>query len=124
MTATLPIATRRQPGLDRLDVNRDVAVSPIDALLVINHLNTIGSSRLGDVAGTSSYLDVNLDGFISPIDVLMIVNVLNSPTALHGEGESAVPGGVTDRRTHCPTPAPSVSMANAPRASSGQQAVR
>jgi hypothetical protein len=88
MTATLPAATRRQPETNPLDVSRDGAVSPIDALLVINYLNSSGPGRLDDIAGTPPPLDVNLDGFVSPVDALMIINALNAPAALLGEGES------------------------------------
>ena len=66
------------------DVNDDSYVSPIDLLLVINHLNNGDSRQLADpAAGEASerlYLDVSGDSFVSPIDVLYIVNYLNQPT--------------------------------------------
>lgn len=64
----------------QLDVNNDTFLSPIDALLVINHLNNpANSSRVGErVNPLDSYLDTNGDDFVSPIDVLLIVNGLNS----------------------------------------------
>ena len=87
MTATLPVATRRKPGLNPLDVNRDGAVSPVDALLVFNQLEQQRiAGRLEDVPGALSRLDVNLDGFISPLDALMIINVLNSRDSTSGRG--------------------------------------
>ncbi len=52
-----------------LDVNGDSFVSPLDALLVINALET------GEVAD-DVYADVNADGGISPIDALLVINDL------------------------------------------------
>jgi hypothetical protein len=82
-----------------LDVNQDASVSPIDALLIINNLNTGGSRSL---AGGSVYVsgnamvDVNMDSHLSAIDALLVVNHLNAKAALaafiesaRGEGESA-----------------------------------
>jgi hypothetical protein len=65
--------------LDPLDVNKDGQVSPIDALLVINAINSgvagaVGPSGLGDLAS----MDVNADHYISPIDALEIINYLNA----------------------------------------------
>lgn len=68
-----------------LDVNDDAVVAPIDALLVINELNTptltgeefrlphIRPSMLG-----LPYLDSNGDGFCTAIDALLIINHLNN----------------------------------------------
>jgi hypothetical protein len=78
-----------------LDVNADTHVSPIDALLVINELNTGGARGLTGTGSGSPppvdqgegenqagvYYDVNNDGYVSPIDALMVINALN------GEGE-------------------------------------
>lgn len=57
-----------------MDVNVDGEVSPIDALLVINHLN---ANAAGPLAGAPAVLDVNGDGEISPNDVQRVVNRLN-----------------------------------------------
>ncbi len=74
----------------RYDVNNDTEVSPIDALLIINDLNLIGSRSLaGTNFSTPPYVDVNGDGNVSPIDVLLIINFLNDRSA--GEGEMAPP---------------------------------
>ncbi len=77
------------------DVNADGTVAPLDALLVINELNTVGSRAVmgpgaapaeGETAAHGgqrrTYGDVNNDGFISPIDALLVINDLNA------EGES------------------------------------
>ena len=77
------------PLIECADVNRDGFVSPLDALLVINHLNAAGPARsLGD-SRTAAHLDVNSDGVVSPIDALLIINFLNagSRSDIAGEGE-------------------------------------
>jgi hypothetical protein len=79
------------------DVTADGVVSPIDALLVINYLNSGGRP---DAAASGEgmvgyYLDVNGDNFVSPIDALLVINDLNSrpegaaTSANLAEGESA-----------------------------------
>lgn len=84
-TFTISVTSVRSPyhnhNLNE-DVNGDGYVSPIDALLIINDLNSNGAhpvpSRVG-AAGEppSDMLDVNGDGLITPMDVLLIINHLN-----------------------------------------------
>jgi hypothetical protein len=76
------------------DVSRDGAVSPLDALLVINFLNS--GRALGDVAAEASggyFLDVSGDNAVSPIDALLVINDLNATSrtsrADAAEGEAA-----------------------------------
>ncbi len=66
------------------DVSGDGAVSPLDALLVINHLNINGP---GPVPSTNPppFLDVNADGFVTALDALFVINRLNAGS---GEGEA------------------------------------
>lgn len=64
------------------DVNDDTFVTPIDALMVINYLNTSQSPEVPDTPPTSGLVDVNNDGFVTPIDALIVINRLN-----RGEGE-------------------------------------
>ncbi|MBM4090314.1 MAG: tandem-95 repeat protein, partial [Planctomycetes bacterium] len=71
-----------------LDVNGDMRIEPLDALLVINDLNTNGPGRLIDPPTGPPFLDVNGDGFVSPIDALLIINYLNRENGFRGgEGE-------------------------------------
>jgi uncharacterized repeat protein (TIGR01451 family) len=65
-----------------LDANHDGAVSPLDALAVINWLNDSNrsASRQAEMV-----LDANGDGHVSPQDALVIVNYLNLQNA-SGEG--------------------------------------
>jgi hypothetical protein len=80
-----------------LDVNADGIISPIDALTVINSLNSEGSRSvlvlgdstgdMGDYLNTQKYLyDTNGDFAITPIDVLSVINHLNGSAG--GEGEA------------------------------------
>ena len=76
-----------------LDVNEDDAVSPLDALIVINEMNAKGSYQLPTGSGGPPYLDVNADGFVSPLDALLVINFLNNGGG--AEGESSVRDVVT-----------------------------
>lgn len=82
------------------DVDNDVYLSPRDALMVINDLNTYGSRSLLASSGTPVgelpqaapfMVDVNGDGFVSPQDALGIINQLNG----EGEGTSVQFGFTT-----------------------------
>ena len=89
-----------QHPLWSLDVNDDSFVSPVDALQIINELNSNGPRELSATLVASNlppnYLDVSGDGFISPVDALQVINDLNEngPRALdvpsgEPEGESS-----------------------------------
>ncbi len=85
-TVAVPVVPKKSPfqnPADPRDVNGDGEVTPLDALLVINHINSTGvgpipGSALRNGSGEGQiWIDVNGDGVISPIDVLIIVNTLN-----------------------------------------------
>ena len=61
------------------DVNEDSSVTPLDALFIINYLNSNGSEPLPMDRSTSEppFYDVNKDGWISPVDGLQVINILN-----------------------------------------------
>lgn len=63
---------------NRFDVNNDGAVSPLDALLIINDLNNNGARTLSVADSAPPFLDVNGDGFASPIDVLQVINAIET----------------------------------------------
>jgi hypothetical protein len=66
--------------VNRFDVNSDTKVSPVDALLVINHLNITGPTSFGSGESprrVSSYIDVNGDNKLTAADVLSVINQLN-----------------------------------------------
>lgn len=70
------------------DVNGDQFVTPLDALAVIDYLNSTNPKQLTDPPPTAQYVDVDSDGFATPIDALMVIDQLNT-TATSGEGEGA-----------------------------------
>ena len=67
-------------------MNADGSVSPIDAVLIINSLNSSGSRALPQgvvgegpqASSTPTYYDVDNDGHISPIDAVLVINLLNA----------------------------------------------
>ncbi len=67
------------------DVSGEGAVSPLDALLIINYLNSTGPGPV-PVGSSPPYLDVNADGFVTAIDALLVINRLNTGGS---EGEQA-----------------------------------
>jgi hypothetical protein len=78
-----------------LDVNDDSTISPIDALLIINELNTVGGHALTTPTETPpAFIDTNSDMFVSPLDALLVLNYLNTtppaalPAAVPAEGEA------------------------------------
>lgn len=73
------LASDWQNPLFNLDVNDDGGVNPLDVLVVINDINTLGSRLLPprDENGTN-FLDCDGDGYVAPIDVLVVVNAINA----------------------------------------------
>ena len=71
-------------------MNDDTFVTPLDALLVINSIN----SRLALTPELPTpfipvrYVDVSSDGILSPLDALLVINELNRLRA-GAEGEMA-----------------------------------
>ena len=63
-----------------LDVDNDLQISPLDALVVINQIN---GNSVGGVGGEQSgekpvtFCDVDADGVVTPLDVLAVINELN-----------------------------------------------
>ena len=74
---------------NNLDVNADGFVSPIDALQVINYLNS-GKPRTLTLPVNQPlppYVDVNGNGEVSPLDALLVINFLNAARTRGGSGE-------------------------------------
>ena len=72
-----------------LDVTRDWMVTPRDALVVINDLNSGGSRTLdanaaGGNSGPDAMIDTNQDGRVTPLDALLVINALNDGEGLDG----------------------------------------
>ncbi len=60
------------------DVNNDLRITPIDALVVLNELNRSGARDLSaEPVQPSRFIDVNGDNRISPLDALQVINSLN-----------------------------------------------
>jgi hypothetical protein len=81
-----------QNPLNRLDVDGDGSVSPLDVLALINGINQgRGSAPLPEYDPESSaafyFFDVMGDGDLSPLDVLQVINAINS-SQMEAEGES------------------------------------
>lgn len=77
------------------DVNDSGQISPIDALVVINHLNRQVANDVETLVnnGTISidsgpFMDVNGDGFVTPADALRVINFLNGATGAAGEAQT------------------------------------
>lgn len=62
---------------NHLDVNADNYVTAIDALVVINLLNSRGNGPLPAPPDFRSYLDTNANGNVEAMDVLVVINYLN-----------------------------------------------
>ncbi len=88
------------------DVNSDEWVSPMDALLIINRLNSRNGENEPPGLGTvrlagEPYYDVNGDSFLSPIDALLVINKLDAQTPLLFATlatDTQLGGGVNDDR--------------------------
>jgi len=98
-SATLHVAdvdtiTWQNPN-NQFDVDNSGDVTPLDALTLINDINTNSARTLPDLLPSDlppPFLDVNGDGSITPSDVLDIVNAINNGGA--GEGEGEFPGRI------------------------------
>jgi VCBS repeat-containing protein len=82
------VASRLQNPVNPLDVNNSGQVSPIDALLIINHLNRGGATDIGSLLPGPPFLDVDGDLRVSPVDALRVINSLNRTSGGTGEGEA------------------------------------
>jgi len=85
-----PPPTWQNPRLAE-DVDDDGVVAPIDALLVINLINSAGSGPLPrptqQVTAPPPYYDVSGDDQLAPIDALIVINYLNTHPAAPAGGE-------------------------------------
>ena len=87
---SLPSATWQNP-VNPLDVDGLNGVTPLDALITINYLNShAGDSALPPLAGDPPpfYYDINGDNLCTPHDALLVINFLKSAQSDSAEGES------------------------------------
>lgn len=61
-----------------MDVNGNGLVEPLDVLVVINAINSIGFGPVPPPPQFLSYLDANANGLLDPLDVLKVINHLNA----------------------------------------------
>ncbi len=91
---------------NNVDVDGTTFVTPLDALLIINILNSVGrgpaATIMAGYIGPAQYPDTNGDNQISPLDALLIINYLNARSGAgegegegQGEGEGASTFGLT-----------------------------
>lgn len=85
----IDVAETWQNPDNQFDVNGRDGVTPLDVLLLINHIN----SHPGDPslpappALPPPYYDVNNDNSCTPLDVLLVINYINSHPSGSGESE-------------------------------------
>jgi hypothetical protein len=79
------------PDSDLLDVSRDKLVTALDALQVINFLNSHAADDNSSLSSDRVYLDTSLDGIISALDALRIINHLNAVAAQTLSGSGLTP---------------------------------
>jgi hypothetical protein len=72
----------RHNSFDPVDVNDDTLCTALDALIIINHINS-------NQEQSPYFVDVSGDGVVTSLDVLMLVNDLNRVPQPTGEGEAA-----------------------------------
>ncbi|MGM0490943.1 MAG: FG-GAP-like repeat-containing protein, partial [Planctomycetota bacterium] len=90
VTITVETAYPWHNGSAPVDVNDDGYASSIDALLIIDDLNTNGSRALSQERSRPlalPFLDANRDGYVAPIDALLVIAYLNTEGSGQVEGE-------------------------------------
>jgi VCBS repeat-containing protein len=107
------------------DVNADGFTSPVDALMVINYINSNGTGTIPAGTTPPPFIDVDGNGRCDATDVLLVINRLNEmASGPGGEGEacdggsSAVVPGLSGLRV--PAGAVPAALAGADALSSGR----
>ncbi len=79
------------PEQTLLNVDQQGGITPLDALMIINDLNSVGSHSVALTPGNPDiYLDANDDGKITPADALAVINALNAAALAGGSASPAV----------------------------------
>ena len=93
-SSRLSILRDRTPfhnDIDPFDVDGDGRLSPLDPLIIINHINSRGTGPVPNSGegeeGPDLGIDVDGDGNISPIDILILINRINQENDEESEGD-------------------------------------
>ncbi len=93
------------------DVDGDGNVTPLDVLMIINHINQFGSMEVpSDAHAGPPYYDVIGDNQVTPQDVLWVINHINARntgTVIAAESEAAFAAGLGHDVWTSDTPWPS-----------------
>jgi hypothetical protein len=68
--------------LNPFDVSADGLITPLDAIMVINLLNSSGPIKDPLAPSSLGYVDVDADGTVTPTDAILVINQLNSPVRI------------------------------------------
>ena len=76
------------------DADMSGSITPLDALVVINHLNfqSMDNPRSDGAADKRLAIDVDADGSLSPLDALTVINYINRDSA---DGVDVLPSSVS-----------------------------
>jgi len=82
--AAKPAESDWQSPIEKLDINADGVISPLDGLLVINNLGVFENGVLpSSMANQAPYVDPTGDGVVAPFDALAVINHLNFVSSLN-----------------------------------------
>jgi subtilisin family serine protease/subtilisin-like proprotein convertase family protein len=89
-TVAVKVLSAYQNPQNRLDVDKDGDVTPLDVLQIINDIE---ANRFRDlptnVGETVPYIDTNGNGKVDPLDVLDVINFINRGAGESAEGEQS-----------------------------------
>ncbi len=83
-----PIPPKFQNPVIHNDVNADGVVSAIDALLIVNYINTVGTGPITAINAPPPFIDANGDNQVTAIDVLEVIFQLNQQVGSEGEAST------------------------------------
>jgi hypothetical protein len=90
-----------QNKVNRFDIDGDQAVSPLDALVLVNliNANTFPNGQLPARGSTQpdGFFDPNGDNILGPLDVLSLINEINHGSRAAGEGEGGKRSNLVDQ---------------------------
>ncbi len=79
----LTLLPQWQNWLQPMDVSNDDEITGLDALLIINELNSHqvsnSSGQLQNTAAIDAFYDASGDGMVTALDALLVINAINSP---------------------------------------------